>query len=107
MSDQENFLNWLARFEQVPDNVMALEPPKTGQPTDDEVTRLKRRGNTVASQIMCQVHRTEDEVHFIIGNGRNKVTYHLGAELAKSIGEELFKEGANLAQAQENKRRAG
>lgn len=102
--DKSILLNWLAEIEQVPTQIDKLTPPKLGQDSDDGVNRLKRR-NTMATQITCEVERTETEVQFIVGSGKNRTVYKLTAELAKSIGEELFKAGANLAQAQENRKK--
>lgn len=65
-----------------------------GQTSDAEVRQLKRRGS-MPNKITAEVERVGDEVHFVVGNGANPVTYKMSASLAKSIGEELFKQGCN------------
>jgi len=44
----------------------------------------------------CEVERTQNDVRFIVHQGGESVIYKLTGELAKEVGEELFKQGCNL-----------
>jgi hypothetical protein len=47
----------------------------------------------------CAVERTQNDVRFIVNQGGEQVIYKLSGDLAKEVGEELFKQGCNLLAA--------
>jgi hypothetical protein len=65
------------------------------QPRDDEVIANLRRKRP-AMETTIEVDRTDHDVHVIVTIGKNITTYKLNAELAKGLGEDLFKAGCNL-----------
>ena len=70
-----------------------------GHPSENVNNRLLRRKKTMKT--LCEVERTKDDVRFIVVQGEERIVYKLTGALAKSIGEELFKEGCNLIATQE------
>ncbi len=54
----------------------------------------------MATQTTIEVTRTPEDVRVIVTVGTSATTYKLTSELAKSLGEDLFKEGCNLESQQ-------
>lgn len=68
--------------------------PPVQRADDREVVNLRRRKPAMETTI--EVDRTTEDVRVLVTIGTQLTTYKLSAELAKSLGEDLFKAGCNL-----------
>jgi hypothetical protein len=78
-----------------------VQPVQQGD--DVEVANIKRRRPAMETTI--EVDRTDADVRVLVTIGKQVTTYKLTAELAKYLGEDLFKAGCNL-EAQQGARGA-
>jgi len=60
----------------------------------------RQKDQAMPSNVQCEIEKGRDHVKLIIGVGKSQIIYQLNAALAKEVGEELFKQGCNLATSQ-------